>query len=75
MELHFGDKVVQCDDHNLHPHLEHLKESMSQKERDDLFHEARFGADKAAYFSPKPGVHLVLRHDPSGHYTLEKGRH
>ncbi|MEK9180949.1 MAG: hypothetical protein AAB871_01810 [Patescibacteria group bacterium] len=72
-EIHLGDKIVKYEDHSLAKYAERMHHSMTHEERRDLFHEAKHGSDRAAYFQPKPGVHLVLRHDPSGHYTLEKG--
>lgn len=44
--------------------------SLNSQERRELFRAAR--ADGKAYFSPRPGVHLVLRRNTDGTYRLER---
>jgi hypothetical protein len=69
LETHdFGEHLVKFNK-SLKHHLHHLT-SLKHEERQDLFHEAKTSGD--AYFSPRPGVHLVLRRNHDGTYTLDK---
>lgn len=67
----FGEHLV-----NFHPHIEHELHhlsSMHPEERRDLFHLAKIKG--IAHYEPRPGIHMVIRHNHDGSYTLDKGRH
>lgn len=57
---------------DLQHELHHLA-NMTHEERRDLFHEAKTSGD--AYFSPRPGIHMVIKRDHSGGYTMERAHH
>ncbi|MCL5435785.1 MAG: hypothetical protein M1275_01770 [Patescibacteria group bacterium] len=69
LETHdFGEHLVKFEKGMEH-HLHHLA-SLKPQERRDLFHEAKTSGD--AYYSPRPGVHLVLKRNHDGTYILGK---
>jgi hypothetical protein len=73
MKIDFGEHLVSAEDTpDMDRWMHHLHKNVSMEERKELFHEAH--RDGQAHFSPKLGVHLVLRREDGGTYTLEKGR-
>lgn len=64
--------------HQIHfePHFQrevHHLAGMHPEERRDLFLMAKTRG--VAHFESRPGVHMMMRHNPDGTYTLEHGRH
>ena len=64
--------------HKIHfePHFQndvHHMAAMHPEERRDLFLMAKTRG--AAHFESRPGVHMMLKHNHDGTYTLEHGHH
>lgn len=64
----FGEHIISADN-SLKSHFMRFL-AMKSEERRELFRAAK--ADGKAYFSPRPGIHLVLKRKPNGTYILEK---
>lgn len=64
----FGEHLLSADE-GIKSHFMRFL-AMKAEERRELFRAAR--ADGKAYFSPRPGVHLLLKRNSDGTYLLEK---
>lgn len=64
----FGEHLLSADDSLKSDFHRFLR--MDQKERRELFRAAR--GDGRAYFSPRPGVHLIIKRNPDGTYKLDR---
>ena len=64
----FGEHILSADK-SLKSHFMRFL-SMNSQERRELFRAAK--GDGKAYFSPRPGVHLILKRKSDGTYILEK---
>jgi|GEM_PF-6581573 len=71
METHFGDKKIKYDE-NLSEFINHFHLGMTEKEREDLFYQAKHSPRHSVDFSPRHDVHLRLSHHDEGYYSLEK---
>jgi hypothetical protein len=70
MKINIGEHTISSDDPNLDRWMHYLHKDMRHEEREELLHEAKH--DGAAHFSPKLGVHLVLKRNPDGTHELIK---
>lgn len=64
----FGEHILSADK-SLKSHFLHFL-NMNSQERRELFRAAK--GDGKAYFSPRPGVHLILRRHHDGTYQLDR---
>lgn len=69
MEIDFGKEIVSCEN-SLEEWLSYMKNHLTYDEREVIFKEAR--RDGKAHFSPKLGLHLMLKRSNDGTYTLER---